>query len=320
MIVDKRLRGVKCVQTLSRLNRTCQGKTDTFILDFVNTAEDIQEAFQPFYNETSLSQEVNVDSIYNTQKELRGYGLYTDSDIEAFCNIYFAGGKQDSKAMGKMTSALLPVADRYNKKTSDDRYKFRRLLRSFIKWYGYISQVTRIFDKELHREYVFCSYLLRLIPNETTVMIDLEGALKLEFYKLEQTFKGGIGLVDGTGAYEPGKAKGAGAPEPKAPLDEVIEKINELFDGDFTDADRVLLYALHDKLKDDQKLRRVAQTSDKQVFAESIFPKTFDEVAQDSYVEQTEAYTSLFQNKNKYKAIMSALAGMLYKEFNRPRV
>ena len=74
------------------------------------------------------------------------------------------------------------------------------------------------------------------------------------------------------------------------------------------------------RLKDDKKLRKVAQTSDPQVFAQSIFPKTFDEVAQDSYVEQTEAFTSLFQNKSKYKAIMSALAGMLYKEFNRPRV
>ena len=98
----------------------------------------------------------------------------------------------------------------------------------------------------------------------------------------------------------------------------VINKINELFAGNFTDADRVLIYALHDKLKDDKKLKKIARTSDAQVFSESIFPKTFDEVAQDSYVEQTEAFTSLFQNKSKYKAIMSALAGMLYKEFNRP--
>ena len=95
------------------------------------------------------------------------------------------------------------------------------------------------------------------------------------------------------------------------PLEEVIQRINELFAGDFSDADRVLLYALHDRLKDDKKLRKVAQTSDPQVFAQSIFPKTFDEVAQDSYVEQTEAFTSLFQNKSKYNAIMSALAGML---------
>ena len=101
-------------------------------------------------------------------------------------------------------------------------------------------------------------------------------------------------------------------------MEEVINKINELFAGNFTDADRVLIYALHDKLKDDKKLKKIARTSDAQVFSESIFPKTFDEVAQDSYVEQTEAFTSLFQNKSKYKAIMSALAGILYKEFNRP--
>ena len=83
MIVDKKLRSVKCVQTLSRLNRTCEGKKDTFILDFVNTAEDIQDAFQPFYQETSLSQEVNTDLIYQLQKELHDYNLYSFNDIEA---------------------------------------------------------------------------------------------------------------------------------------------------------------------------------------------------------------------------------------------
>ena len=177
-----------------------------------------------------------------------------------------------------------------------------------------------MFDAEMQKEYVFCSYLLRLLPPEPTHMIDLEGALKLEFYKLEETFKGEIALIDQSGVYEPADSKGKAVPEAKEPLQEVIERINELFAGDFSDADRVLLYALHDRLKDDKKLRKVAQTSDPQVFAQSIFPKTFDEVAQDSYVEQTEAFTSLFQNKSKYQAIMSALAGMLYKEFNRPRV
>ena len=319
MIVDKKLRGVKCVQTLSRLNRICSGKNDTFILDFVNTADDIQDAFQPFYQETSLSQEVNVDLIYKLQKELQAYNIYSVNDIEAFCSIYYSNKKQDSTMMGKMTSALKPVADRYNVMAEDDRYNFRRQVRSYIKWYGYISQVCRMFDAEMQKEYVFCSYLLRLLPAEPVKMIDLEGALKLEFYKLEQTFKGEIGLMDQSGVYEPASGKGKAVPEQKEPLEEVIQKINELFAGNFTDADRVLIYALHDRLKDDAKLRKVARTSDPQVFAESIFPKTFDEVAQDSYVEQTEAFTSLFQNKSKYKAIMSALASMLYREFNRSK-
>lgn len=220
--------------------------------------------------------------------------------------------------LGKMTSALKPVADRYNGITTSDRYNFRRQVRSFVKWYGYISQICRMFDVPMQKEYVFCSYLLRLLPAEPVKMIDLEGALRLEFYKLEQTFKGEIVLTDTAGVYEPAGGKGKATPEPKEPLEEVINKINELFAGNFTDADRVLIYALHDKLKDDKKLKKIARTSDAQVFSESIFPKTFDEVAQDSYVEQTVAFTSLFQNKSKYKAIMSALAGMLYKEFNRP--
>lgn len=76
MIVDKKLKGVKAVQTLSRLNRIFDGKTDTFILDFANTEEEILAAFQSFYQETSLSQEVSVDLIYKTQQELRAYNLY----------------------------------------------------------------------------------------------------------------------------------------------------------------------------------------------------------------------------------------------------
>ena len=319
MIVDKKLRGVKCVQTLSRLNRICPGKNDTFILDFVNTAEDIQEAFQPFYQETSLSQEVNVDLIYKLQKELQDYNLYSANDIEAFCKIYYSGKKQDNTTMGKMTSALKPVQDRYNKLQSDDRYNFRRQIRSYIKWYGYISQVCRMFDAEMQKEYAFCSYLLNLLPKESVQMFDLEGALRLEFYKLEDTFKGAIALQDESVAYEPASGKGKAVPEQKEPLEEVIQKINELFAGNFTDADRVMLYALHDRLKDDVKLRKVARTSDPQVFAESIFPKVFDEVAQDSYVEQTEAFASLFRNKSKYNAFMSALASMLYREFNRDK-
>ncbi|MBQ6255411.1 MAG: type I restriction endonuclease subunit R, partial [Clostridia bacterium] len=104
MIVDKKLRGVKAVQTLSRLNRTCPGKTDTFILDFVNTREDIQEAFQPFNQETMLEREVNTDLLYQVQKELRGYGIYSDNDIAAFAAEYFAPGRQGKNDMGRMTS------------------------------------------------------------------------------------------------------------------------------------------------------------------------------------------------------------------------
>ncbi len=314
MIVDKKLRGVKAVQTLSRLNHTCPGKTDTFVLDFVNTREDIREAFQPFYQETMLEHEVNADLLYQVQKELRGYGVYSDEDIEAFAKEYFSGGKQDARSMGRMTSVLKPVADRYNQLTSDARYQFRRLCRNLKKWYGYISQVVRMFDADLHREYVFVSYLLGLIPAEATAMIDLEGKLQLEYYKLQKTFEGAIELEEATGVYQPASAKGAVKPEEKQPLDEIIEKINEQYRGQFTDADRVLVDALRARLLADKKLQAMAQSSGPQIFRESIFPKAFGTAAQDSYMEATDTYTSLFEDQVKYNAIMNALGAIIYRD------
>ncbi len=317
MIVDKKLRGVKAVQTLSRLNRTCPGKTDTFVLDFINTAEDIKEAFQPFYQETMLEQEVNTDLLYAVQKKLRAYMVYTDTDIEAFCKEYFKKGKQDGNAMGRMTSLLTPAAERYNKLAPDERYQFRRLCRNLKKWYGYISQVVRMFDEDLHKEYVFVGYLLGLLPDVPTEKLDLEGKLKLEYYKLDKTFEGDIALDEAKGVYKPASAKSAAQPEEKKPLDEIIEKINELYKGQFTEADKVLLSALRAKLMGDTKLKTMARTSDPQIFAESIFPKAFGTAAQDSYIESQDTYTTLFEDQAKYNAIMHALGSIIYRELRK---
>ena len=315
MIVDKKLKNVKAVQTLSRLNRTCSDKHDTFVLDFVNTKEEMQEAFQPFFKETSLAQEIDTDGIYQLQHELRGYCIYSDNDIKAFADEYFKSGKQDDKALGRMTSALQPVAQRYNQLDTDGRYKFRRLLRSLVKWYGYIAQIVRMYDSDMHREYTFCAYLLKLIPNEPVDMIDLEGKLKLEYYKLKETFKGKIELDPTKGGnYGPVTGKGAGAPEPKEPLDEIIDKINEKYKGIFTEGDKVLLTSLRDRLLTDKKLKKIIQTTEPKIFTESVFPKIFDDAAQASFMESSETYQSLFADAAKYKAIMNALAQILYRD------
>lgn len=133
MIVDKKLKKVKAVQTLSRFNRTCPGKVDTFILDFANTKEEILDAFRPFYQETSLEQEVNVDLMYQTQRELRDYAIYNDNDIIGFIEVWNRPGAQKKNSMGQMTSVLKPVADRYNLKNPEERYLFRRQARSLVK-------------------------------------------------------------------------------------------------------------------------------------------------------------------------------------------
>ena len=219
--------------------------------------------------------------------------------------------------MGKMTSVLKPVADRYNLKNSEERYQFRRLVRNFIKWYGYITQVVRMFDKDMHKENLFLRYLLHLLPAEPADPCDLEGKLKLEYYKLQKTFEGNIQLENLDGEYIPAKQKAVGCKQKKTPLDEILEQINEKYKGQFTDADKVIIDALHQKLKKNAKLLSSAKTTDPVIFTESIFPQIFSATAMENYTESQESYESLFKDKNKYNAIMSALAGVIYREMRK---
>ena len=183
MIVDKKLRGVKAVQTLSRLNRTHPDKQDTFILDFVNSKEDILKAFQPFYQETLLAQEINTDLIYKTQKMLREFKIYDDSDIENVNKIYFDEDKRKAnKIQAAITNALLPIQRKYNDLNQEQRYQFRKLCRTFVKWYEYITQIVRMFDKQMHDEYIFCSYLAKVVPADPKIPFDLGDRVKLKYY------------------------------------------------------------------------------------------------------------------------------------------
>ena len=321
MIVDKKLRDVKAVQTLSRLNRIHPDKTDTYILDFVNTWEDIQQAFQPYYQETSLAEELNLDMIYRTQRTLRDFHVYGDEDVARVSEIYLGAGnskKSMSDTQAQISSALLPVAKAYNDLNQEQRYQFRRTIRSFVKWYNYITQIVRMFDRDLHKEYLFCSYLSRLLPNEPTTPFDLDDRVKLEYYRLEKTFEGAISLEKEPSSLDPPTAGSKGSrDEKKSPLDEVIAIINEEYKGEFTEADRVIVERLREKLLNDPKLWNSAKKDERNIFVNNIFPKIFDAMAQTSYMESTEAYTQLFEDSAKYNAIMRALAQELYQQMSR---
>lgn len=320
MIIDKKLRDVKAVQTISRLNRICSGKIDTYVLDFVNSAEDIQKAFQAFYTETSLESEINVDLIYRAQKKLREYKVYTDADVETVTSIYLDpdNNKKSTVLQGKITNALLPIADRYNNELDQQqRYEFRRQVRSFVKWYNYITQIVRMFDKDLHKEYIFCSYLVHLMPSDDTEIWNLGNKVTLEYYKLEETFAGSIALdKDTAGQYETATIKDVTVqPEKKSQLDEVIEKFNEQYAGEITDGDRILAGILMEKMSKDEVLRKSAQQDGEQIFVNSVFSKAYDKTAMDSYKESRETFGALFNDPKKYAALKTALAEIMYREF-----
>lgn len=317
MIIDKKLRDVKAVQTISRLNRIYPGKEDTLVIDFVNKREDILKAFQPFYQETILLDEVNVDLIYKAQKELRKYNIYNETDVDRLVDAYTLD-KSKTTRQARCSSALLPVVTRYNNALDQElRYQFRRKLRAFCKWYGYLTQVSRPFDKDLHKEYLFCQYLMKLLPADPAINIDLNNKLRLEAYRLDKTFEGSITLKKEKIGLEHNQIREGGrAKEKLSPLEEVIDRVNKEYAGEITDGDRVIMQRLIEKLRADKKLTKSAKKQDHAMFVDSSFSKAFDQAAQDSYTESVDTYTKLFEDAGKYAAIKKAIADMLFIEMH----
>ncbi|MSS24790.1 MULTISPECIES: type I restriction endonuclease subunit R [unclassified Collinsella] len=318
LVVDKKLKDVKAVQTLCRVNRIHPDKEDTYILDFVNKPEDIQKAFERFYTETSLSEQINTDLLYQVQTDIRGYGLYDEPDIEAAAEIVFTDGKgkSQSNVQGKLAAVLKPAVARYNELDDDSRYQVRRKVRSFCKWYTYITQIVRMFDRDLHKEYVYLSYLRNLLKVEKIPVEAVDDKVEMRFYKLKREFEGSISLESGGGVLEPGGAAKTVVPDKKRdPLQVLVDKFNEQWAGNFTEGDRVVIDTLWKRIAENPQVADTIRRDGRQVFESSLLPKVFDEEARRAYVENTDSFTSLFEDSEKYRAMMSAIGQLLVEKF-----
>ncbi|WP_314026445.1 DEAD/DEAH box helicase family protein [Olsenella uli] len=317
LVIDKKLRDVKAVQTLCRVNRIYPGKDDTYILDFINRPEDIEQAFRRYYTETSLTEQINTDLIYRTQKELRDFGLYDEEDIERAAAIEFADNAKKRDVQGALSSVLKPVVSRYNDLDEEKRYQFRRKVRSFCKWYSFITQIVRMFDKELHKEYVFLGYLRNLLTADKVEVESVDDKIEMRYYKLERTFEDGVEIEYPGDPLEPSQGAGDSALDKKVdPLQVLIDKINEQYLGEFTDGDRVMIGWLRDRLFEREDVADSIRHDGSRIFTMSTLPKAFGEEARRAYVENADAFTSLFEDDAKYNAIMKALGEALVAHYS----
>lgn len=321
MFVDKKLKGVNAVQTLSRLNRTCPFKNDTFVLDFANTSESIKESFQPFYEETTLVGSSDVNRVYDLRSKLNEFAIFNDEDIDKFYAIMKVNSdkkKQDDSAIGKLVSVMKPAVDNYADLDDDKRLLARDTMMKFIRSYGFVTQLVRINDEDLFKDYLYISHLIRLLPKTQYPVFDLTGKVSLEYAKLKETFKGAIELEKEGGEVVPGKgAKPAKKSNKTDTLERIVEKVNEKYQDDFSAADKVALDSVFQMLMGDpvvkKKLTEYAKTNDAQMFIKSIFPKEFERVLVECYTKNDDAFQRLLGNDQFQKAVMDIMAKELYK-------
>lgn len=322
MYIDKKLNGVNAVQTLSRLNRVYTGKVDTFVMDFVNTHEDIKKSFQPFYESTFLDGSTDYNRVYDLRIKIHAYMLYNDHDVDTFSNIKIQAGKnQDERALGRVTSVIKPVIDQYLELSEKEKYEYRDLLRKFSHAYSYITQIVRINDKELFKEFMFTSYLVKLLPKDTTEKINIDDKITLEYAKLKETYKGSIELEKTSADLKPEQSLQAKKkPKTRDTLQSIIDKVNEMYFGDFTESDKVIIQGIFEMFMNDSEVKKYAQyakDNNPEMFVNSLFPEKFREIAMSLFQSNHESFEKLFTDKAFYDKVMDAMAKELYKKLRR---
>ena len=257
MYVDKKLGGVATVQTLSRLNRTTRGKTETVVLDFANEAEGVQADFQVYYQNTALEEETDPNRLYDLTTKLAGFEVYTSADVEAFAEVFF-----DDRQPGE---ALQPVLDavvaRWRGRDEDEREDFRSALQQFVRLYGYVSQLVTFADPDLEKEYAFARNLNRKLPKREGAGLPagVTDAVDLDSFRLQQTFEGEIEL-EATDAGLGGVSAGGGVAvsEPEmAYLSNIVTALNDTYGVDLTERDRVRVEEIVREVESDEGVRAV---------------------------------------------------------------
>jgi type I restriction enzyme R subunit len=200
MYVDTRLDGVRAVQTLSRLNRTHPGKADTFVLDFVNDADTIREAFQPYYEQTEVAERAEPQRLYQLQADLNDRQVYHLDEVEAFARVFFDGNEarmtaEEGRLQAPLKRHLQPAVTRFGGLDADEAEVFRGQLTAYRNLHGFLSQVIPYQDSDLEMLYVFVRFLLPKLPRREAAEANrFDDDVPLTFYRLEKISESEFGL------------------------------------------------------------------------------------------------------------------------------
>lgn len=265
MYVDKKLSGVKAVQTLSRINRMCKGKTDTFVLDFVNEKEEIQKAFQDYYISTSVSETTDPNVIYDIKNFLDSFMIYNDSQINNLAKVFFKLKKTDKQMdLGKLNSFIDPSVEKFKKLEKQERLDVKNALNKYVRLYSFLTHIINLEDERLHKFYAFGKCLLRKLPKEKGEKFpNINNDVELQYYRIQKQYEGKILLEDEEGILN-NSTKGTGLPveDEKEKISIILKNLNEKWATDFTEIDKVLEQIVEDMAKDDELVIRAKNPLD----------------------------------------------------------
>ncbi len=272
MYVDKKLSGVKAVQTLSRLNRMYAGKEDTFVLDFANDRETIFNSFQPYYEVTTVTDETDINHLYDLKARLDAFQVYWQDEIDEFANVYFHPNTNLNNAKNQkyLYSFTDPSIERFKElETEEKQDEFKKSIRSWTNLYSFLAQIMPFVDAEFEKFYAFAKLLQTRLPKrDLSETFQLSDEVALEYYRLEKIKEGSIDLLKGeegelSGTTEAGLKR---TKEEEALLSEIVSVLNDRFGTEFEEADKLFFDQIEAELMEDEKLQKQAKANKMDTF------------------------------------------------------
>lgn len=311
MYVDKKLSGVQCVQTLSRLNRTKSGKTDTFVLDFVNDPEDIVNSFQPFYTSTVLAGETEPDKLYDLQYEIESFTLFTEDHVDRFCKEFYRLTDTDEK----LHPIIDEVVDNWKALDNEDQQQeFKSKIQSFCRLYSYISQIINFTEVNWEKLYVFLRFLNKKLPKGKTETVNILDSVDLGSLRIQMMGESNLSLEDKMGELYPMTQDGSGkVQEPDYNLlSHIIERINEVYGIELSEEDKLDLKHVSERIEKNAELTSVMVGNNSEDDKRDYFNKVLKDEVSEYYGDRLDFYKKIMNTK----VFPMILEGM-YREYKR---
>ena len=319
MYVDKTLSGVQAVQTLSRLNRAYKPyKTDTFVLDFVNTTDDIKEAFQPYYETTLLSKDTDINKLNDLEQALTDYQIYSKEEVEKFTKAYFDNEKREVLESW-LDNDNIPA---FNELEDDQKVDFKVKALSFIKTYSFLSLILPFNNKFFEELYWFLKFLIPKlkIPKEDLNIQGLLDSVDMDSYtQHRQVLNENIKLEDGNIEVDPitPQMKGAKQEQEQDFLDQIIKSFNERWGNtEWSKNDKVkkmLFEDLPTEIMNDENYIKATRKADFQN-TKITFNKMMEEKFQDLIFDYTDLYRDFSNNQDLRKELLGMMFDIVMKK------
>ena len=265
MFVDKKLGGVNAVQTLSRLNRSHPLKKDTFVLDFANTAEDIENSFKPYFGSTILGEATDPNKLFDLQDALDNYQVYTREQVEEFSNRIL-----DNVPVDQLHALLDESSDIFrNDLEEQQQADFRAKVKTYVRLYIFLSQIVEFENAYLERLYIFLNYLQNKLGGDTS--LDLaQGILDnidMDSYRLQLESTTNVVLEQGEDLKPIPTEMRGGVNDPEIDrLSSILQTFNERYGTEFEDTDKVRKMAVDiaEGVMNNEEMKNSMEYSDEQ--------------------------------------------------------